>query len=235
MNKYKTFINNSESGFAGQINLFCINIGEYISLLGLDEVKIDKLKTANIFVQFIFEANHQAQTYAVAFTSYKNQLHDGPSEELMGNVPALPVYPDVMPQISYGNVRTQFAVLIQDCIKNKMFTKNIGVRLGFIKGESTEKPEEVTPVLKVKLTTGGQPELHVAKGIYQGYQVWKDIGDGGGYKKTDTSLSAKFIDLSTLPAIGAGQTWKYKVIYILKGVHCGNWSNEAVIGVFGLI
>ena len=70
MNKYKTFINNSESGFAGQINLFCINIGEYISLLGLDEVRIDKLKTANIVVQFIFEANHHAQTYAVAFNSY---------------------------------------------------------------------------------------------------------------------------------------------------------------------
>ena len=232
---YKTFIRNSESGFAVQINLFCNHIDDYTTLFGLDEDKVDRFKTANTFVQFIFNANHSAQIYAMAFTSYKNQLHDGPSEELMGAVPALPVYPVNMPQVSYGNARTQFAGLIQDCVKSKKFTKNIGVLLGFIKGESTEKAEEVTPVLKLKFTIGGHPVLHVTKGIYQGYEVWKDIGDGGGYRKTDTSLYAKYTDLSKLPAIGTGQSWKYKVIYILKGAHCGNWSNEVVIGVFGLI
>ncbi len=232
---YKTYIENSEPAFAKQINLFCINIKDYIKLLDLDQDKVDKFRTTNNYVQFIFNANKQAQIYAMAFTSYKDQLHDGPSEELMGLIPPLPVYPTVMPSVSFGNARTQFSELIQDCIKSKSFTKTIGIFLHFLKDDTVENAEEVTPVLKVKFTTGGHPELHVAKGIYQGYEVWKDIGDGGGYKKTDTSLSAKYTDLSKLPTIGKGQSWKYKVIYILKGVHCGNWSNEAVIGVFGWI
>ena len=204
-------------------------------MFNIDKDKVDKFRTTNTYVQFIFNANNNAQVYAKAFTSYKDQLHDGPSEELMGLIPPLPVYPTEMPSVSLGNARTQFSGLIQDCIKSKSFTKTIGIFLHFIKDDSVEKADGVTPVLTVKFTTGGHPELHVAKGIYQGYEVWKDVGDGQGYKKTDTSLSAKYTDLSILPSIGKGQSWKYKVIYILKGVHCGNWSNEAVIGVLGMI
>lgn len=230
-----TIILLSDAGFAGQTNQWCGNIEDYITILGLSAPKVAKFKTTNEFVQFIFKEQTEVQAFAHAFTSYKDQLHNGPSKILMGAIPSPPVFPTILPTISLGNARAQFADLIQDCVRSENFTRDIGVILGFMKTETAEKEEEGTPNLSVKLTTGGHPILHTKKGIYQGYEVWKDCGDGKGYTKIDTSLYADYTDVSDLPAIGVGKTWKYKVIYVAKGGQCGNWSSEVTIGVFGQI
>ena len=229
-----TTILDSDSGFEGQLNQCCTNLDDYATTLNLDAAKVAKLKTTNAFVKFIFNLQIFVQAYAHSLTSYKDQLHTGPSKSLMGAIPNLPVYPAVLPTISMGNARSQFADMIQDCVKSPNFTKDIGIKLGFIKTEAAAKPEEITPLLTIKLTTGGHPILHAKKGIYQGYQVWKD-SDGKGYIKLDISLYPDYTDVSDLPPSGVGKTWKYKVIYILKGEHCGNWSNEVTIGVYGQI
>ena len=231
----KTYILASDPGFAGQSNQFCSNIGDYITPLSLDSTKVASFKTTNTYVQFIFTEQTAVQAFAQAFTSYKTHLHFGPSKELMGDIPRPPVFPTVLPTISLGNARAQYADLIQDCVDSKNFTREIGIILGFVKTEAAEKEEEITPNLTGKLTTGGHPILHATKKIYQGYEVWKDSGDGKGYVRIGTSLYPDYTDVSPLPAIGVGVTWKYKVIYILKGEPCGNWSSEVVIGVFGLI
>ena len=231
----KTFILATESGFAAQTNQFCQNIDGLIKPLSLDPAEVAAFKVTNTFVQFIFGEQAGIQSFAKAFTDYKNILHFGPSNALMGDIPLPPVFPSVLPVISMGNARSQFADLIQNCVRSKNFTSTMGITLGFVKAETEEKAEEGTPNLTIKLTTGGHPLLHATKGIYQGYEVWKDINDGKGYSRLATSLYADYIDLSTLPAVGIGVTWKYKVIYILKGVECGNWSAEVTIGVFGLI
>ena len=230
----QTTILDSEAGFEGQLNLCCSNIDEYATILDLDAAKVTKLKTTGGFIKFIFGLQGQAQSYAHSVTSYKDQLHTGPSKDLMGAIPLPPVYPVVLPVISMGNARAQYADIIQDCVKSPNFTKDIGIKLGFII-ETAAKDEPVTPVLITKPSVEGHPVIHTKKGIYQGFEVWKDIGDGKGYFKLDTSLYPDYTDLSDLPAIGTGKTWKYKVIYLLAGVHSGNWSNEVTVGVFGQI
>ena len=231
----KTTILATDAGFAGQTNQYCQNVGDYIIPLSLDTTKVANFKITNTYIQFIFNEQTGVQAFAHAFTDYKYQLHYGPSKTLMGDIPKPPVYPTVLPTISLGNARAQFADMIQDCMKSANFTRDIGIILGFILSEAAEKEEEATPNLTGKLTTGGHPILHATKKIYQGYEVWKDSGDGKGYIKLGMSLYPDYTDVSPLPAIGIGVTWKYKVIYILKGEHCGNWSSEVVIGVFGLI
>ena len=176
----------------------------------------------------------EVQAFAHGFTLYKDQLHNGPSKLLMGAIPSPPVFPTILPTISMGNARAQYADIIQDCFKSPNFTKDIGIKLGFII-EVAAKDEPVTPLLITKSSIEGHPVLHTKKGIYQGYEVWKDVGDGKGYFKLDTSLYPDYTDNSALPAIGVSKSWKYKVIYLLAGVHSGNWSNEVTVGVFGQI
>ena len=229
-----TFILETDAGFSGQTNQWCGNISDYITILELNAPKVAIFKTTNDFVQFIFKEQTEVKAFAHGFTLYKDQLHLGPSKVLMGAIPSPPVFPTILPTISMGNARAQFADLIQDCVRSSNFTRDIGVILGFMKTEAIEKEEEGTPNLTVKLTTGGHPILHAKKGSYQGYEVWKD-SDGKGYLKLDTSLYADYTDVSELPALGVGKTWKYKVIYVAKGGQCGNWSAEVTIGVFGLI
>ena len=232
---YKMLIEAAEGKFANQTNHFCTEISDYEKLLSLEAEDVIAFKKVNNFIQFVFSWQYTIHNIGVSFTSYKNQLHLGPSEELMGALPILPVYPLVIPEIPLGNARTLFSALIQNCFKSPKFTKDIGLQLGIIELDAAAKKEEATPVLTAKLTTGGHPILHTVKGDFAGYEVWKDVLDGKGYLKLDSSFYADYIDNSTLPAIGIGKTWKYKIIYTLKGVQCGHWSNEVAIGVFGLI
>ena len=232
----KTFIESGEVALVAQTNHFCEKIGDLVVTLGLDAADVLKFKTSNKYLQFVFSEHLDIQTFSQEFTVYKNELINGPSKSMMSELPKPPVFPETPIPISLGNIRSQFAVIIQDCVKSKNFTKDMGIRLGIVQPDAAAKPAEVVvPNLSVKLTTEGHPILHATKGIYQGYDIWKDSNDGKGYIKLNTSLYADYIDVSDLPALGSGKTWKYKAIYILKGEHCGTWSAEAIIGVFGLI
>ena len=228
-------IENSEVLLAPQMNHFAEEISNYDTLFDLDPNEVISFKELNAFVQFVFAWQTTIHSYSKAFTSYKHQLHLGPSEALMGALPIIPVYPTVLPVFPLGNARAQFSDIIQNCMKSPKFTKNIGLILGILEYDTTEKMEEAKPVLTIKLTTGGHPILHTVKGTFSGYEVWKDLMDTKGYQKIDTSLYADYLDRSQLPAIGVAQTWKYKIIYTLKGDICGNWSNEVTIGVYGMI
>ncbi|MEI6184151.1 MAG: hypothetical protein WCP65_01385 [Bacteroidota bacterium] len=231
----KTFIEESATDFARQINQCAENISDQITTLSLDADEVANFKTTSNFVQIIFDDQNNIQTYAHAFSEYKRELHKGPSRSLMGQIPKAPALHLVPPTISLGNARAQFADLIQHCVSSPKFTRDIGIILGFMKPDSSEKETVVVPNLTVKITTGGHPILHATKGIFQGYEVWKDISDGKGYCKLDTSMYADYTDHTELPVFGVGKTWKYKVIYLLKGAHHGTWSAEVTIGVFGQI
>ena len=231
----KMLIQRQENLLVNQVGHFCGEISNYITVLTLDSGKVIILKKANTFIQYICPMQTSIQNNAHSFTSYKNQALYGPSEELLGALPILPAYSAITPEIPLGNLRALFTDMIQDCMKSKNFTKDIGLELGIIEPDVAAKEEEVTPVLTVKLTSGEHPILHTVKGIYSGYEVWKDAMDSKGYFKLDTSIYTDYIDNSPLPAIGVAKTWKYKIIFILKGEICGKWSNEVTIGVFGQV
>ena len=178
--------------------------------------------------------NTDAQAYAHAFTGYKHRMHFGPSFDTMAAAPKPPVTPTVPVPISKGNVRGMLASLAQDCTNSSKFNDEIGIALGIVTPiESGKDIVAVIPKLSIKHTNGGYPILHASKGIYQGYEVWKDWNDGKGYLKLDTSLYPDYTDVSALPEFGKGATWKYKIIYLLKGEHSGSWSPEVTIGVYG--
>ncbi len=229
-------IKNTDTAFANQNNQFCTNVDKFATILGLDSEKVTALKIANTFLQFIFGMQIEVQGFAHSFTSYKHQLHFGPSNELMGDVPKPPVFPTVPVPISLGNVRTMLSSLAQDCVSSPKFTDTIGIALGIMDPvEAGKDVVAVKPNLTIKLTTGGHPILHTIRGTYDGYEVWKDSNEGKGYVKLDTSMYPDYTDNSILPMIGKAASWKYKIIYTLKGVQCGSWSAEVVIGVYGEI
>ena len=218
-----------------QINTFCIAIEDYVSTLGLSASKVAYLISCNPLIQFTLKMHPELLKTSHSVTSYKDLLLYGHKNEVLGAFPSLPVYPATMPFIPLANVRSFFADLVQDCFKSPKFTENIGILLGIIDLSPEPKPEEGTPNLTVKVATGGHPLLHVTKGIYQGYEVWRDKGDGKGFIKIATSLYADYLDASELPPLNVSQHWKYKVINIYKGVPSGNWSAEVSVVVLGVI
>ena len=90
---------------------------------------------------------------------------------------------------------------------------------------------EIKPPLSAKLSPAGHPILHSLKSIYQGYEVYKDWGDGKGFVAFKTSMQADFIDNSDLPVAGITQVWRYKIVYLLKNEEVGNFSDIVSVTV----
>lgn len=149
----------------------------------------------------------------------------------MGAIPTPIVFGTPLPVVTQSDIQSLFADLIQDSVKSPFFTESIGIELGIIKTVPDSFSGEVIPVLTAGLTISGHPILHVPKGIYQGYEVFKDWGDGKGFVHLQVSLHADFIDNSLLPIVGITQVWRYKVIYYLKGEQTGNFSNIVSVTV----
>ncbi len=218
-----------------QINKFCQSVPDYATLLGLTPAKVALLIATNPLLQFVLSMNPELLKTSHSFTSFKTLLLHGNKNEVLGAIPLLPVYPAILPTVTIANVRGLFSEIVQECIKSPKFTENIGIILGIIDLAPEPKPDEGTAVLAIKLASGGHPLLHVPKGIYQGYEVWRDKGDGKGYIRIATSLYADYLDASELPPVNVSQHWKYKAINIYKGEPTGNWSVEVGVIVYGVI
>ena len=228
----ETFIEKQDDKFVVQLLTFCNNIDTYKVALGLDGNKIDALKKSSSLVAFIIPITSAMHDFSQGFTAYKNLMRYGNGNQVLGAIPVPPVFPP-SPGVTQANIQGQFADLIQDCVRSKNFTTDMANALGILKPSSPFNPQDGKPVIKVKSAEGGHPLLHTQKGNYQGWELWKDRGDGKSFVKIKEVLHPDYLDLDPLPALGASAVWKYKAIYIYKDKQAGSWSDEATITVYG--
>lgn len=229
-----TYIADADSDFRKQLAKFCEKYPEYKDVLKIDTDIIDKLNAANLMVQFIFNQQDDLITVGKAFTSYKNLLRSGNSDDVLGKFPVLSAYPTVQPPLCDANAEGLLRAVVQACVSTKKLTNDMGIALGIVK--ATQPATDLTastPILTAKYVTGGHPLLNCMIGDYEGYEIWKDTGKG--YVFFNVSSSPSFIDKSPLPAFGISEIWNYKIIYRYKNEQIANWSEVVSITVKGSI
>ena len=229
----ETFMEEAEGKLCQQLNTFCAAIDDQVDPLGLVQKKVDAIKLGSKMMKAAYDLSRNSQIYSHSMVSYKNLVFYGPGNKMLGDVPTLNTISYPMPILTNCNVRAQFADLIHDCKSSPNFTAGIGVGLGIVKPPSANAATDFSPNLNVKLAMGGHPLLHAKKAAYQGYELYKDCGDGNGFVHFKTVLYADYMDDSLLPAIGFSQVWRYKAIYILKGEEVGILSKIVTITVSG--
>lgn len=230
----KTFIENTEEKLVKQIAHFCDKYPNYASLLKADATKIDNLNAGSLFMTFILAIHGKVQSMAVTFTAYKDLVFYGTGTDVLGVLPILPVYPTVPPPppVCLAAVESLFREIIQQCVKSGKLTEDIAKALGIFEEVPVVVLEEGTPVLSLKSMSAGQPKLHTILGDYEGFEVWKDSGNG--FVFLNVSNSPNYTDTSALPAAGIELVWKYKIIYRYKNAQIGNWSNLLSVAVKGV-
>lgn len=230
----KTYIENKDSKLQIQLKTFCAQIDSVSTVLSLDTNKIDQIKIDEKNFGFLLEGALSYNNYAHGVVGLKNQFRREKNQNLIINIYQPPLWEVEVPLTMKPGMQDRFAELIQDCVNSPKFTSAIGEFLGIIKPQSQFVPAEGKPDPKSKLGSGGLPQISVTKGKYQGYSIYKDIGNG--YKYYDKSYNSKWLDEhSDLPAYGETKTWKYKVIYIYKKKEVGSFSDEITITVHGEI
>ncbi len=233
--KMKKIIVRSDMLFLGQFKKFCDNISFYQKLLDITDEQVTAIKAAYHLYQYIMDVEMAMNLSGVAVTACKNWIKDGPSSQPLTPFPPLFVYPVPIPVFTSGNVVSQFAKITDDCIKSPNFSNAIGIALGIYLAteERSDTVAVIKPPLTAKISPAGHPILHSKKGIYQGYQVYKDSGDGKliEYK---VSMQADFIDNADLPVTGITKVWRYKIIYLQANKEIGNFSDIISVTVMSV-
>jgi len=81
----------------------------------------------------------------------------------------------------------------------------------------------------------GKPTIEWKKGDSDGIQLIVDRGDGNGYHWLANDSTPDYPDTEPLPPLGQSATWKYKAIYLLDDEQVGQWSDELVVTVQGVM
>ena len=228
----KKIIQRAETFLLAQLKQLHDNIGTYKTDLTLTDEEVLAAKAFYTSLKYVLDFETMVLNFSTGFTAYKNWVKEGPSSQISSSMPAAIVYPTPVPVITTGNIISQYAKFTDDIIGNPGFSNKIGIALGFYPvTEDSEAPAEIKPPLSIKLSPAGHPILHSLKSTYQGYQVYKDYGDGKGFIAFDKNLAADFIDNSELPVQGITKTWRYKIIYLQNNKEVGNFSEIVSITV----
>ena len=227
----KTFIEPADDKFAIQIKKFCDNIDTYKVVLGLVDAEVDALKDSCMFLVAIILWNPTLQSFAEGFTKYKNLARYGHLTELLGALPLIPSYPTPLPIPTIANIQKQFADLIQKCVDSANFTSGMADTLGILAPDSPFDPQLGKPLIKGKLVDSGFPLLHVSKGHFQGWLLFKE--GAAGWVKVDKMLHPNYIDHDPLPPVGQSAVRRYKANYLYKDQVVGIESDVFAITVFG--
>jgi hypothetical protein len=229
----ETYIERTDAGLKTQLETFSSVIDTYASSLGLDADKVTELKKAITYYSFVFNKNEIYHDYSKAIVQHKALVGKGAGGTVMVPFPALPALGTVPDAPAEPNVRATFGSMIQDAKRSANFTTSVASSLGVLYVPGSFNPEDGKPTFKISFSSGGHPNLIWVKGLYDGVEIWKDSGDGQGWKKLDKDFRPDFIDKSDLPAAGKSVVWKYKMIYIYKDDIAGQWSDEMSVTVVG--
>jgi len=223
-------IETNEVELGKQSNNFCSKIDKYKDVLKLDADKVTNFKDGNTYMQFVLDISNETLLHSKSLTEHKVIIIRGHGKEVLSDIPTLNPLPVKLPGVPMVNMHSALTKLAKSCSESPNFTASIGFDLGIWAEVTPAKPEEGKPNLTVKLASGGHPILHASKGIYQGFQLWRDIGDAKGFVLINVSQYADYLDVGALPSTDS--IWKYKAIYIHKGELAGKWSEVVTVLVF---
>lgn len=228
-----TFIKTEFGAYTLQMQNFNSKIGSYKTTLDITTAELADCVADTAYLTWLKDNYTSILDYTQKWTAHKNLMRSG----IGGAVANLPTALTLTapPTLVNPNIQLRFSNLVARIKKHKNYTEVIGQDLGIVASSASFDAQAGKPVFTIQFTSGGHPNLIWKKGNYQGVEIWKDNGDGTGFKKLDKDFSPDFADKSALPAPGSSAVWKYKMIYIYNDEHAGQWSDEVSTTVIGVV
>ncbi len=222
------YLPKSDSGKAEFLANFATKLSGYSAALGLTAGTVTNVEHIAATFQWVLDVQQLYATHAQDWTSFKNQLRDGPVGGAITPppAPALPAAP-TLPASGYDIFKT-ISMLVQTIKNNAAYTTAMGEDLGIVGAGQTFDPQTGKPTLALSAFNNDQVRVAWKKGNFQGMRIDVDRGTGG-WTFLATDSVPDYIDTHPLPA--APTTWKYRAVYRLDDVNVGEWSDTAQITV----
>jgi hypothetical protein len=228
-----TFVKTGLPDFAVQLQNFATKLPNYKTVLDITTAELAEVAADASYMTWIKDNYTSVDDYNQKWTALKNQMRNGVGGAVANIPTALAI--STAPTLVSPNIQLRFSNIVARAKKHKNYTEIIGQDLGIVATTAIVDLQNGKPNFYITLTSGGHPTLVWKKGNYEGVEIYKDAGDGSGYKKIDKDFRPDFMDKTDLPAAGTSAVWKYKMIYIFKDEHVGIWSDEVSILVAGTV
>lgn len=168
--------------------------------------------------------------YVTAMTGLKNILRDGLKNGGTMQIPMPPV--PMFPGTLLPGIFARCSALGNRIKSHINYNVADGNALGLEGTTSNIDLNELKPIITIRLVNGGYPELVWKKQGMDGIEIQKE-DENGNWQRLATDISPNFIDMSPLPPKGTSVVWRYRVIYLRKDQHVGQWSEVVSITVTG--
>lgn len=203
---------------------FADKLPNYAAKYNISAEEVTDMENSALYFSYWLNGKNQTDEHNKKFTQFKNELRDG--------IPAgaTPSIPPVAPVLGVAPTAVAPGIFVRagalgNVIKSKHnYTVADGIDMGLEGAEDSSVPEDMKPVLKIRLVEGGKPEVMWKKLGMDGIELWVDRGTGTfSFLSIDTVPN--YIDTHALPAAGQTAIWKYKAIYRLDDGQVGEWSD----------
>lgn len=230
----KSFVPQEKAALVAWFSNFSKKLAKYKSKYQITEDEVNDLVMASIVLNYWSEVINLTQEYSRSLTAFRRELLYGVES---GSVVTLsPVQPnlDEAPAVIPPDIVGRAAAIGKRIKAHKDFTEADGQDLGLFGEEIVIS--EGKPKLKIRLSTGGRPELVWQKNNHAGIQVYARYEDTEQWHWVGTGISPNFVDERPLPAAGKSAVWHYRIIYVDRNMRqMGDFSDIVSTTVTGMV
>lgn len=209
--------------FAAKLTIYAIKYGI------ISEEVADMQNCAVVFAGSL-QYKEQLERYLKSYIEFKDLLRNAP-------LGSKPIEPPTPPMHMFGGpivpgIFARCTALVARIKAHPNYSVADGYDLGIEGSEISKDVKELKPIITIRLVKGGYPEIVWKKKGMDGIEIQKE-DENGNWQRLATDMSPNFIDPSPLPPKGTSVVWRYRVIYIQKDQHVGQWSEMVSITVTG--
>lgn len=229
MSNRKRYLPTQEEARVTWLNNFALKLNSYAALFGITPEELAMVGNAAVFYAYVIGRIEAAKGEVTSLVAFKKKLSFSTDNVPLGPtpMPELPPEPAAVPAGIFNLV----ARIVNDIKNHPEYTSTIGGDLGIIGEETvTQDPALLKPTLKVKLATGGHPQLGWVKKGADFTNVYVDRGTGFAFLRS--VKGNKLIDNHPLPAGGANAAvWRYRIVYVKDDAEVGEYSDPVSVAV----
>ena len=206
--------------FASKLNLHALTLG--ISAAELASVEADAA-----MYTFIVNRVEQMKREINKWVAYKNMISSG--EEVVSALPVT-LSPVAAPPEVPGALFRRITKMVNRIKNHPNYTESIGMDLGVIGAEITQRTQEMKPRIKAFLSAG-KPHIRWKKGLADSIDIYVNRQDGKGFVFLANDAFPDYVDVFEMPAGTKAAVWEYKGIYRVKDQQVGHFSDTISITV----
>ncbi len=239
------FIPNSNEIKVIWLHNFATKLHFYKDKYNLTTEEIADMLASDLYWDYVVTFHKKVDEYKINLTAYRNELADGTQQ--FGVTDPLPKLFDeeeeeeeeeeeteAPPAVPNG-IFVRASLLAQRIKKSTNFAIADGQNLGIIGEQSEVDLNAMKPEFTIRLVQGGHPELVWKKERMDGVEIYVKRPGMEEFAFLDYNQYPNYIDMHTLPAIGRAEIWSYMMIYRVKDIRIGSWSDVKTVTVTGVL